>query len=231
MELPAAEALEEVCQHLPDVLSRAADHPFAGEVVVNHDWYPSARTFVYHTVSAVDGAGVDDLEAIATVFAQGNRLDHQPWYSAFIDGQLQDAALPFSSPVRWVGLGSARFDFGLRQPRFYNQLITLLQPDEHTRVVALRSVSGLDTPQGAIKAYTLSPTADIFQLDGDRITWHHIVTVLGPALLPPAADRLLMNTLRRLGLDKTERRTYLDEGRGFRNTPLSQWRELRETLD
>ena len=52
--------------------------------------------------------------------------------------------------------------------------------------------------------------------------------IVRPALLPPPADRILMNTLRRLHLDHAERRTYLEEASKLGAKIVEQLRKARQ---
>lgn len=216
---------------LPVALQRCQECKYPGSATVSHFWFEPARTFVYHTVSAIEGATNDTLDDVAAVFYGANRLPSQPWYPAFIQGWSEplDNALP--DYATGAARGQASFDFGLRRPRYYNQLIVSFSPDDNTRGIALRSIEGLPEREGEIKAYTLAPSVDLLQLQNGRLEWHHIVTVAGPALLPPTADRLVMNTLRRLKLDHAERRTYLDEASALAAMTPDQWAKLRAQLD
>ena len=223
-------ALDEIVRTLPLALQRCEECSYPWSATVSHFWFEPARTFVYHTVSAIEGANSDTLDDVAAVFYRANQLPSQPWYPAFIQGWSEplDCALPDSATG--AALGQASFDFGLRKPRYYNQLIVSFSPDDNCRGIALRSIEGLPERNGEIKAYTLAPTVDLLRLRNGRLEWHHIVTVAGPALLPPTADRLLMNTLRRLKLDHAERRTYLDEASKLAATTTDHWAQLRAQL-
>ena len=224
-------AFIEIGQTLQGALQRCEDNNYPGLPAVNHFWFAPARTFVYHTISAIEGADSNTLDDVAAVFYRANQLPSQPWYPAFNQGWSEplDGALP--DYASGAARGQASFDFGLRKPRYYNQLIVSFSPDDNSRGIALRSIEGLPERQGEIKAYTLAPTVDLLRLRDERLEWHHIVTVAGPALLPPPADRLLMNTLRRLHLDHAERRTYLDEAGKLGAMKPDQWAQLRAQLD
>ena len=225
-EITTHDALAEIAASLPLLLRWVEEAGDTADIALRRRWHAPAATFSYQTTAAVDGAG-EDLDGIADLFLHASRLDRQPWYPAFLSGASRPLNQPLPASVRQAFSGRSRFDFGLPRDRYYNQLIADLRPDAATRVVALRSISGLPSLDDAVRAFTLSPTADVFQRRGDRLLWHHIVTVAGAALLPPGPDRLLMNALRRLRLDRAERRTYLEEAAGFQALCRSgEWRAL-----
>ena len=224
-------AFHEIEQTVRVALQRCEEYKYPGSPALSHFWFAPARTFVYHTVAAIEGVDSNTLDDVAAVFYRANKLPSQPWYPAFIAGWSEplDGALP--DYASGAARGQASFDFGLRKSRYYNQLIVSFSSDDNSRGIALRSIEGLPERKGEIKAYTLAPTVDLLRLREGRLEWHHIVTVAGPALLPPLADRLLMNTLRRLKLDHAERRTYLDEANALAAMTPDQWAKLRAQLD
>ena len=230
-EVDIETAFDEIVQTLPVALQRCEECRYPGSPIVSHFWFEPARTFVYHTVSAIEGANSNTLDDVAAVFYRANQLPSQPWYPAFNQGWSEPLNCVLPDYATGAARGQASFDFGLRKSRYYNQLIVSLSPDDNTRGIALRSIEGLPEREGEIKAYTLAPTADLLRLRNGRLEWHHIVTVAGPALLPPKADRLLMNTLRRLKLDHAERRTYLGEASALAAMTPHQWAKLRVQLD
>ncbi|MCB1616279.1 MAG: hypothetical protein KDI30_09720 [Pseudomonadales bacterium] len=217
LEVDVDTALNEMLANVPLVMSWVKQHSDIRDIAVQRFWHAPANTHIYHTVAAVEGAGQVDLDTVAEVFLHANQLESQPWYPAFISGRLQPLASvrPLPTAVHGAYTGEACFDFGLPQPRYYRQLIADIRPAPSTRMIALRSIEGTAEVTGAVRAYTLSPSADVFSLDGNRLLWHHIVTVYGAALLPPKADYLLMRLLRILHLDFRERQTYRDEAKAF----------------
>jgi hypothetical protein len=230
-EIAPGVALREIRAQLPFVLDWLRETREQKTVTTRKFWYAPAGTFVYHTTTSLVDADPDLLEIAAAVFAGANRLASQPWYPAFMEGDAVALELDFAAPFTAVASGHARFDFGLGKPRVYQQLIASLAPDANTRVVALRSIAGAQAPAGTIKAYTLGPTMDVFQLEGERLYWHHIVTAGGAGLLPPGPDKWLMNTLRVLGLDRQERQTYRDEAVGIHTLTREQWFELQDEIE
>jgi len=186
---------------------------------------------VDHTTKTLCDADPGLLEVVAAVFAGANRLACQPWYPAFIGGDAVALGLDLAPPFTAVASGQARFDFGLGKPRAYQQLIASLAPDANTRVIALRSITGAQVPVGTVRAYTLGPTMDVFQLEAGRLYWHHIVTTGGAAVLPPGPDKWMMNSLRLLGADRRERQTYRDEAVGAHTLTREQWLNLRDELE
>ncbi|MEP1472692.1 MAG: hypothetical protein ABJK20_12305 [Halieaceae bacterium] len=230
-EVAIDSALEEIEQHTATSLALCDTPTRSGEPTVSRYWFPPAKTFIYHTVSAIEDANHKTLDDVAQVFFNANQLKSQPWYPAFLDGWSEPLDAPTPSYVMSAARGQASFDFGLRKPRYYNQLVVSFSPDEDTRGIALRSITGLPQRRDQVKAYTLSPTVDLLRLRDGRLEWHHIVTVAGPALLPPGADRLLMNTLRRLRLDHAERNTYLDEARRLAAIEPEEWAHLRAQIN
>jgi hypothetical protein len=173
-------AFHEIEQTVRVALQRCEEYKYPGSPALSHFWFAPARTFVYHTVAAIEGVDSNTLDDVAAVFYRANKLPSQPWYPAFIAGWSEplDGALP-------------------------------------------------DYASGAARGQA----RDLLRLREGRLEWHHIVTVAGPALLPPLADRLLMNTLRRLKLDHAERRTYLDEANALAAMTPDQWAKLRAQLD
>lgn len=230
-ELDISGAFREINEVLPIALDWCREAEFTGAPTVEKRWYSPASTFTYHTISAIEGASENTLVDMAEVFFRANSLVSQPWYPAFLGGWSEAVDGPLPHAISQARRGQASFDFGLRRRRFYNQLVAAVSPAENIRGVALRSISGIDGRENEVKAYTLSPTMDLFHLKGHLLEWHHIVTVAGPALLPPVADRVLMNTLRRLRLNWAERNTYLEEARLLRTIEPEQWSQLRQQLN
>lgn len=232
-EVDTEAALTEIVANIPLLTAWAAEQrPGSGAIAQRRLWYGPAGTYVYQTSVAAPVAGSDALEQVAEVFFNASRLQAQPWYPAFVGGRVLDKPVPSARPLRRACLSQTRFDFGLRSDRYYNQLIAEVHPDADTRIVAMRSVSGLPAVHGAAKAYTLSPSADLFQRCDTDLLWHHIVTAGGAALLPPRADRWMMNAVRALRLDRQERSTYLEEAAGFLELCQSDgWTALLRGLD
>ena len=223
-------AFIEIGQHIATGTALCDQHSYSGEPTVSRHWFPPAKTFIYHTVSAIEGANQNILDDVAQVFFQANQLTSQPWYPAFLGGWSEPVDQSLPNYATSAACGQASFDFGLRKPRYYNQLIVAFSPDANSRGIALRSIEGLPEPEDQIKAYTLAPTVDLLRLRDGKLEWHHIVTVGGPALFPPRADRLLMNALRRLHLDKAERNTYIDEAKRLAAMTPAAWSDLRAQL-
>ena len=225
-ELAPGVALREIRATLPKLMDWINWDPPTQLPATKRYWYAPAGTYTYHTITKLRETGPDMLELAAKVFAGGNRLQRQPWYPAFLGGNATNFETEIKTPFTQVQLGQARFDFGMRQPRTYNQIIASISPDESTRVVALRSVSGMEVPTATKLAYTLGPTADVFRLHEGQLYWHHVVTAAGAAILPGSLDRLLMNGLRLFKLDSKERQTYRDEAIGIQTMTRKEWEDL-----
>ncbi len=180
-------------------------------------WSDEARTFTYHTHTALAGVPREALAEVADAFYGAADLETQPWYAQFRAGQSCPVAEPAEPGVARQQWSLSAFDVGLRKLRCYRQLVTDGAPRPDMRVVALRSVDApLTPPADAVLALTLAPTGDVFEWRDERLHWHHICTTPGVGLLPGSLDRSFLNTLRRLGLDAQERRTYREEAEAWR---------------
>jgi len=217
LELSISDALDEIQANIPLFLEWSSQHHNATDIQLRKFWYAPSKTYTYHTTSVVDRADSHLLHEVADIFLHANNLDVQPWYSAFLSGHSKkiDHTLPLPADINQAFTGQAKFDFGLKAPRYYNQVIADIRPNPESRIIGLRSITGQKRIENDVLAFTLSPTADVFQLIDNKLLWHHIVTVNGAALLPPKYDRLLMNTLRFLKLDFQEKNTYFEEAKSF----------------
>ena len=209
--------VEKILISMVDVLQEQQVHK--GIACVSH-WNPDYTTFTYHTHAVARNFKADSLEHLAKLFFNAYSLGKQEWYSQFVCGE--NHPLPknikhtIDSTDRHYQIGQGYFDFGVPSLRHYHTLFSLKQFDEASAVLVLRSI---DHPFQALrkskKVYLLPPTGDYFSLKQGDLHWHHICTVTGIGLLPGTMDRFLMNTLRHLGLDKQERKTYREEARCF----------------
>ena len=229
-ELAPGIALREIKTTLPRLLDWVSWYTPPNYPATRRYWNKYAGTHTHHTVTKLRDGGPEMLELAARVFSQANRLESQPWYPAFLGGDLKSFEEPMSPKFTSAATGQARFDFGMKQDRVYNQVVATLSPDENTRVIALRSVSGLDCPSNTRLAYTLGPTADVFKLRDGEVFWHHLVTTAGASILYGPLDRVLMNLIRLLGQDRKERQTYRDEAIGIQTMTREEWQSLADSL-
>lgn len=170
-------------------------------------WIPEAGTWLYQVRAEVPGDAALLEATVAALLGDG-----PGWFTAMSDRHRRELEPP--SGVERAVLDQLRFDMGMGQFRRYDLLVGLVAPEPTVRVLTQRSVH----PEGFVdetRAFTLAPSGDVVRLVGDRVVWDHIGTTPGGALLPPTADRWLMNTLRWLGLDQAERATYRAEGEAF----------------
>ena len=154
-ETDVTTAFEDILDTLPTALNWCLEHEFVDAPVVRREWYPPTSTFSYHTISAIDNADQKTLTEVAEVFFNANALASQPWYPAFLDGWSEPLEIPLRGCATGIRRGQACFDFGLRRPRFYNQLIVSLTPAENIRGVALRSIAGMPVKENAVQAFTV----------------------------------------------------------------------------
>ncbi len=68
-----------------------------------------------------------------------------------------------------------------------------------------------------LAAHHRTAHGEVLYWEGECLHWHHICCTPGASLLPPAPDRWLINTLRRLGLGGPERTTYRNEAEQMRD--------------
>lgn len=221
MRLGALEAIEKESEHIRDLLGLAGrfhetNAPEPGTVTTLKSWRPQAKTFTYHTHVSVSSVDRALLDVVADTFFGAADLRRQPWYTQFQRGQSR--ALDHGPPegILRHQLALSTFDVGLKVPRCYRQLVADSAPRDDTRVVSLVSVDvDWTIPEGAVLALTLEPSGDVFEWQDGALHWHHICTTPGVGLLPGPPDRWLLNSLRWLGLDAAERKTYRDEAEGF----------------
>lgn len=181
-------------------------------------WDHDSRTYCYHTHIAVSGQARERLSWLIQVLYRANSLTTQPWYPQFQGGASQPCEAIPQTGIAEHQLSIGCFDLGLRAPRCYRQLVSRTQLEGHACAIVARSVeSGPPLPAGARLAYTLGPNGEVLYWQGDCLHWHHICCTPGAALLPVSADRWLINTLRRLGLDRAERSTYQLEAESMRD--------------
>ena len=181
-------------------------------------WVPDARCFCYQTHICISGQPRARLDWLGKVLYAGHSLERQPWYPQFKGGKCQAHALAPATGVNEHQLSWGCFDLGLPAPRYYRQLVSLAETDANTRIVVARSVlDGPALPEKATLAYTLNPNGEVLHWENGQLHWHHICCTPGAALLPPLADRLLINALRGLHLDQAERKTYRGEAQQMRD--------------
>jgi|GEM_PF-1337753 len=181
-------------------------------------WCADAGTYVYHSHIAVSGQDRERLHWLSNVFFHAASLHCQPWYPQFKGGKRQVLASPPVGRVIDHQLCWGRFDLGLPSPRYYRQLLSLLRPADDAAVIVARSVDhGPALPAKARLAYTLSPNGEVLLWRDDQLHWHHICCTPGAGILNGSADRWLINALRWLRLDQSERRTYRCEAEQLRD--------------
>lgn len=222
LELPLRDAIEVAPQSARLLAAMATEHRTQHTVTdicaTKRAWIADAGTFCYQTHIAISAQAEDRLFWLSDVFYRAASLKVQPWYPEFLGGVAEAVSATPAFGVEQHQLCLGRFDLGVGQPRFYRQLVSLAETDEHTRVIAARSVPDGPAPApGGKLAYTLSPNGEVFFWENDCLHWHHICCTPGAALLPPRWDRLLINTLRRLGLDSAECNTYREEAHQLRD--------------
>lgn len=222
LEVPLADAIADAPGCAAILASMAAGQRMRQAQVDQYqtlrDWVPAARTFCYHTHIAVSAQPAERLTWLAAVFFNAATLSAHPWYPQFKGGKKTacDADPAHDITAHHLALGC--IDLGLRQPRYYRQLVSLARPDASTAVIVARSVAeGPELPAGARLAYTLAPNGEVLHWENGRLHWHHICCTPGAGLLPARADRWLINTIRRLRLDGTERKTYREEAEQLRD--------------
>ena len=98
------------------------------------------------------------------------------------------------------------------------KLLSLAQPDRQTAIVVTSSTDHRPNLAGdTVLAYTLAVNGEVLYWQNDCLHWHHICCTPGAAVLPGRLDRWLINSLRFLGLDQTERSTYQHEAEQLRD--------------
>ncbi|WP_188109671.1 hypothetical protein [Pseudohalioglobus sediminis] len=208
--------------HVDTLLAMAAHHRLqhraADQCETLRSWQPDAGTWCYATHIAVSGQAAGRLAWLADVFYHAAALPQHPWYPEFLGGCAEALSQSPPAGIARHQLCWGRFDLGLPAPRYYRQLVSLATPEAHTAVIAARSVDqGPALPDGARLAYTLPPNGEVLHFDAGLLHWHHICCTTGAAVLPGAADRWLINLMRRLGLDGAERDTYRREAEALRD--------------
>ncbi len=221
-------ALEREANHVAQLLALVdgfhdAHRVEPGVVTTVRHWHAPARTFTYDTHIAVPDVARDSLDIVSDAFFRAAELDVQPWYEQFRGGESRSIVEPPPSGIERHQLAISTFDVSLKKPRCYRQLVCEASPRPETRVVSLCSVDvDWPTPDGTVLALTLEPSGDVFEWRDGLLHWHHICTTPGVGLLPGAADRWFLNSLRRVGLDSAERTTYRQEAEGFREWVRNQ---------
>jgi hypothetical protein len=181
-------------------------------------WVSTARTYCYQTHIAISAQPRARLAWLAELLYSAARLQRQPWYPQFSSGCSEAVSMAPAAGIGKHQLSWGCFDLGLPQPRYYRQLVSLASIDDNTQVIVARSVpDGPALPAQARLAYTLNPNGEVVYWENDQLHWHHICCTPGAGLLTPLADRLLINTLRLLRLDQTERATYREEAGQMRD--------------
>ncbi len=189
----------------------------ADGISIRRRWCPEAGTHTFDTHVAVDASTRDRLDVVAEIFFGSADLAVQPWYEQFQGGRSRPCAEPPPPGIDRHQLGETTVDVGLQAPRCYRQRVSLASPEVDVRVIALRAVELDDPPpEGAVLAVTREPTGDVFRWREGRLHWNHVCTTAGVGLLPGPLDRWLIDGLRWLGLDASERRTYRGEADAWR---------------
>jgi len=221
-QISVDQAILQATANAAEMAAMAAQHR-AIHTDINHSqtirhWQPSAGTYCYQTHIAIAGQSSERLSWLAEIFFNAATLSSQPWYPQFAGGKSDTLSAPPDRGISRHQLSWGRFDLGLPSPRYYRQLVSLAQPDEQTSVIVARSVTeGPRLPAGADLAYTLDPNGEVLHFNNGCLHWHHICCTPGAAILPRRLDRWLINSLRRLGLDKAERNTYRREAEQLRD--------------
>ncbi len=215
-EITVQQAIEAAPVQAARLAALAAAHRERHTKSNSHDtvshWESSARSYCYQTHVAVDPQPEERLDWLARVFYQQATLSSQPWYPQFLGGKTRALNAAPLAGISEHQLAWGCFDLGLSTPRYYRQLLSLAVADHATRVIVARSVDeGPELPDNARLAHTLSPNGEVLHFENGRLHWHHICCTPGAGLLPGRLDRWLINTLRRMGLDRAERKTYREE--------------------
>lgn len=183
-------------------------------VMISRYWNAAVGTYTYHTHAQALNVDKGTFQKIVDCFFHAASLPYQPWYAQFLTGT--SAATTAVDGANRAAVVRPVFDFGLGKKHGYCQLLTEFSFSESEFALVLRSVKdAVGFPAGTTPAFTLSPTGDVFRWHGNTLHWHHICTVAGVGLLPPTPERYLMNSLRWLGLDQQERKTYREEAELF----------------
>jgi hypothetical protein len=230
LQVPVAEAVREAPAVGAALLELAAHHRASHQQVdspqtIRH-WDRLARSYCYQTHIAISGQGRERLPWLLNVLYSASSLPTQPWYSQFQGGACAPCGEKPQPGIAAHQLSLGCFDLGLPAPRCYRQLVSRTRLENDGCAIVARSIdSGPPLPAGTRLAYTLGPNGEVLYWEGECLHWHHICSTPGAGLLPPAPDRWLINTLRRLGLDRAERTTYRAEAEQMRDwlqSPLSE---------
>ena len=221
-QISVAQAIDEAPEQAGELATMAAQHRASHSAQNRHQtlrhWQPRAGTYCYQTHIAIAQQSSDRLDWLAAVFFNAATLSSQPWYPQFGGGKSLSLSTRPAPGISSHQLCWGMFDLGLPRPRYYRQLISLARPNADTAVIVARSVNaGPRLPDEARLAYTLAPNGEVLYWENDCLHWHHICCTPGAALLPGPPDRWLINGLRRLGLDRTERTTYRQEAEQLRD--------------
>lgn len=238
LEISVAEAIAQAPLEVGQLTAMAqrhrASHTEVDRCETRREWVSGAGTYCYQTHIAISAQPQARLAWLADVFYRAANLRAQPWYPQFSGGASAQLSAAPASGIAQHQLCIGRFDLGLGEPRYYRQLVSLAHPAPDTQVIVARSVpDGPHVPQRAKLAYTLNPNGEVFYREADRLHWHHICCTPGAALLPHVLDTVLINLLRRFGMDAAERRTYQEEAerlqRWLQSAPGVE--RLEESLD
>ncbi len=227
--------LEAAVSEAPDTRARLLDlaaaqrskHTETNKAHTTRCWVPSAGTYCYQTHIAIEDQSWTRLDWLTEVFYSAAKLSSHPWYPQFLGGQAQAVATKCAAGISAHQLTMGRFDVGLPTPRGYRQLVSLASPTDDTRVIVARSVDEGPTLQKDAKlVYTQHPNGEVLHFEDGLLHWHHICCTPGAGVLPGFMDRWLINALRKLGLDQTERKTYHDEAHMMRDWLINDSPEL-----
>lgn len=198
-------------------LSHRQQHSAVDQFQTVRHWVADAGTYCYQTHIAISGQAKQRLHWLADIFYNTAKLEQLPWYPQFQGGAaLALSQAPFAGITKHQ-LAWSRFDLGVGRPRYYRQLLSLCEVDNNTAVLVARSTDqGPELPNKATLAYTLNPNGEVLHWQNDCLHWHHICCTPGASLLPGLLDRWLINTIRYLRLDSTERHTYQQEAEQMR---------------
>jgi hypothetical protein len=197
----------------------------ADSVTTSKQWQADMACYTYLSHIAINLTDIRSalaeqetlLAELGALFYHAASLPHQPWYQQFLEGEATDIALPCPPSVGCHQQTVAHFDFGFKRPRYYQQCVSLVKPDNHSRVIVMQSVEGRRTDTSSKEAYTLSPNGEVLVLNEGVLHWHHICTTPGPSIFSGHYDRWFMNALRWLRLDQAERNTYREEAHTLRD--------------
>ena len=218
IEQAIAQAPDSALQLAAMAARHRSQHLAIDKVETIRHWQADTGTYCYQTHISISRQPEQRLAWLVDVFFNAATLPKQPWYPQFLAGKSQQLNQPAGQGINRHQLTWGSFDVSLPAPRYYRQLVSLAQPNKQTAVIVARSTNdGPELPASSALAYTLNPNGEVLYWQNDCLHWHHICCTPGAAVLPGRLDRWLINSLRFLGLDQTERSTYQHEAEQLRD--------------